>query len=187
MQKNEKLVLSDIALTSKIYNIRGKKIMLDRDLSVLYGVTTGNLNKAVKRNIKRFPIDFMFQLTMEEYDFLRFQIGILKRGQHAKYLPYAFTREGISMLSGILNSDRAITVNIQIMRIFWKMEDMLLTHKNILIKVEELEKKLLHHGHKLEKGESNVQQIFRILKQLLNPPQKARKRIGFKIPKSKSK
>ena len=104
----------------RIYEIRGQRVMLDRDLAELYQVTTSNLNKAVKRNIKRFPSDFMFQLTSEEWESLRFQIGILEtgRGKHTKYLPYAFTEQGLAMLSGILNSDTAIQVNINIMRAF---------------------------------------------------------------------
>ena len=107
-------------IQSKIYEIRGQRVMLDRDLAELYQVTTGNLNKAVKRNIRRFPPDFMFQLTKEEWYSLRFQIGILNttRGAHTKYLPYAFTEQGLAMLSGILNSDVAIDVNISIMRAF---------------------------------------------------------------------
>ena len=107
-------------IQSKIYEIRGQRVMLDRDLAELYQVTTGNLNKAVKRNIKRFPSDFMFRLTSEEWESLRFQIGILEagRGKHTKYLPYAFTEQGLAMLSGILNSDTAIQVNINIMRAF---------------------------------------------------------------------
>ena len=107
-------------IQSKIYEIRGQKVMLDKDLAELYQVTTGNLNKAVKRNIKRFPPDFMFQLTAEEWELLRFQNGIIKkgRGEHTKYLPYAFTEQGLAMLSGLLNSDIAIQVNINIMRAF---------------------------------------------------------------------
>ena len=103
-----------------IYEIRGVKVMLDKDLAGLYHVTTGNLNKAVKRNIRRFPSDFMFQLTKEEWDSLRFQIGILEvgRGKYTKFLPYAFTEQGLAMLSGVLNSDIAIDVNISIMRAF---------------------------------------------------------------------
>ena len=92
--------------------------MLDRDLAMLYGVTTANLKRAVKRNIKRFPSDFMFQLTKKEWDSLRCQFGILKRGQHTKYLPFVFTEHGILMLSSVLKSERAVEVNIQIMRIF---------------------------------------------------------------------
>ena len=103
-----------------IYEVRGIKVMLDKDIAALYQVTTGNLNKAVKRNIKRFPPDFMFQLTKEEWDSLRFQIGILDvgRGKYTKYLPYAFTEQGLAMLSGILNSEIAIYTNISIMRAF---------------------------------------------------------------------
>ena len=104
----------------KIYEIRGQRVMLDRDLAELYQVTTGNLNKAVKRNIRRFPLDFMFQLTKEEWNSLRFQIGILEtgRGKYTKFLPYAFTEQGVAMLSGILKSDIAIEINISIMRAF---------------------------------------------------------------------
>ena len=103
-----------------IYTIRGVKVMLDKDLAELYHVTTGNLNKAVKRNIRRFPSDFMFQLTKEEWDSLRFQIGILEvgRGKYTKFLPHAFTEQGLAMLSGVLSSDIAINVNISIMRAF---------------------------------------------------------------------
>ena len=118
-------------IQSKIYEIRGQKVMLDRDLAELYQVTTGNLNKAVKRNLKRFPPDFMFQLTVEEWEALRFQIGILKngRGEHTKYLPYAFTEQGLAMLSGILNSDIAINVNISIMRAFVAIRQMIASPK----------------------------------------------------------
>lgn len=114
-------------IKSKIYEIRGQKVMLDKDLAELYQVTTGNLNKAVKRNIKRFPPDFMFQLTSEEWEFLRFQNGIIKqgRGEHTKYLPHAFTEQGLAMLSGLLNSDIAIQVNINIMRAFVAVRQMI--------------------------------------------------------------
>lgn len=129
-------------IQSKIYEIRGQKVMLDRDLAELYQVTTGNLNKAVKRNLKRFPPDFMFQLTSEEWESLRFQFGILKtgRGEHTKYLPYAFTEQGLAMLSGILNSDIAISVNISIMRAFVVIRQMISSPKTD--KVAELEKRM---------------------------------------------
>ena len=115
-------------IQSKIYEVRGQKVMLDKDLAELYQVTTGNLNKAVKRNIKRFPPDFMFQLTEEEWEALRFQNGIIKkggRGEHTKYLPHAFTEQGLAMLSGLLNSDIAIQVNINIMRAFVAVRQMI--------------------------------------------------------------
>ena len=115
-------------IQSKIYEVRGQKVMLDKDLAELYQVTTGNLNKAVKRNIKRFPPDFMFQLTDEEWEALRFQNGIIKRGrrgEHTKYLPHEFTEQGLAMLSGLLNSDIAIQVNINIMRAFVAVRQMI--------------------------------------------------------------
>lgn len=129
-------------IESNIFIIQGKKVMLDRDLAMLYGVETKALNQAVRRNIVRFPDDFMFQLTKEEAkDPLRSQIVTLKRGQHFKYLPYAFTENGVAMLSSVLNSERAIAVNIQIMRTFTKIREMLATHKELKQKVEEMEKK----------------------------------------------
>ena len=115
-------------IQSKIYEVRGQRVMLDKDLAELYQVTTGNLNKAVKRNIKRFPPDFMFQLTDEEWEALRFQNGIIKkgrRGEHTKYLPHSFTEQGLAMLSGLLNSDIAIQVNINIMRAFVAVRQMI--------------------------------------------------------------
>ena len=115
-------------IQSKIYEVRGQKVMLDKDLAELYQVTTSNLNKAVNRNIKRFPSDFMFQLTHEEWERLRFQNGIIKkggRGEHTKYLPHAFTEQGLAMLSGLLNSDIAIQVNINIMRAFVAVRQMI--------------------------------------------------------------
>ena len=112
-------------ITSKIYLIRGMKVMLDRDLAELYGVETKVLKQAVRRNIKRFPEDFMFELTKSEEKSLRSQIVTLKRGQHAKYLPFAFTEQGVAMLSSVLNSERAIEVNIQIMRAFTQLRQML--------------------------------------------------------------
>lgn len=107
-------------IRNRIYDIRGRQVMLDKDLAELYGVEVKNLNKAVSRNIERFPTDFMFQLTKEEYDFLRFQNGTIKkgRGEHSKYLPYVFTEQGVAMLSGVLRSPIAVEVNIRIMRTF---------------------------------------------------------------------
>jgi len=120
-----KEILDSNSLKTSIHTIRGTKVMLDRDLSRLYAVTTGNLNKAVKRNIDRFPYDFMFQLSREEYDSLRFQFGILKQGTHSKYLPYAFTEMGVAMLSSVLNSKTAIEINIKIMRAFVELRQMI--------------------------------------------------------------
>jgi phage regulator Rha-like protein len=157
-------------IESKIIIIRGKRVMLDKDLAVLYDVETKMLNRAVKRNIERFPDDFMFQLSKEEYDeLLRCQFGTLKRGQHSKYLPYAFTENGVAMLSSVLNSKRAIQVNIQIMRTFTKIREMLATHKELRQKIEEMEKKY----------DYQFKVVFDTIKKLLEPLPKARKKIGF--------
>ncbi len=161
----------DEVIVSKIYLLRGQKVMLDKDLAELYAVTTGNLNKGVKRNIKRFPEDFMFQLTQEEFKNLTFQNGTSKWGG-TRTMPYAFTEQGVAMLSSVLNSDVAIEVNIRIIRIFTKLREMLLTHKDILLKLEQLEKQVVQNSEE-------IQLIFNALKGLLNPVQEPRKKIGF--------
>lgn len=163
---------SDDVIINKIHLIRDQKVMLDKDLAELYGVTTGNLNKAVKRNIRRFPEDFMFQLSKEEFGSLIFQNGISNRGGTRK-LPYAFTEQGVAMLSGVLNSDISIDVHIRIIRIFAKLKQMILTHKDILLKLEQMEKQV-------SKNSNEIQVIFNALKQLLSPSVEPRKRIGFK-------
>lgn len=159
-------------VVSKIYLIRDKKVMLDFDLAALYGVETKQLKRQVKRNPERFPKDFMFTLTNKEFDNLRSQIGASSWGG-TRYMPMAFTEQGVSMLSSVLNSPTAIEVNIQIIRIFTKMKEMLLTHKDILLKMQKVETKLTGH-------DQDIKLIFEYLKKLLNPPQLPRKRIGFK-------
>ncbi len=168
-----KPAIPDEVILSKIYLIRNQKVMLDRDLAELYGVETRQLKRAVKRNIKRFPKDFMFEFTKEELENLRCQFGTLKRGEHSKYLPFAFTEQGVAMLSSILNSDRAIMVNIQIIRIFTKMREIILTHKDVLLKVEQIEKKVISHDKKIEL-------VFQYLKKFITYQEKPRKKIGFK-------
>lgn len=172
------LGLPDEAIVDRIYLVRGQKVMIDKDLAQMYGITTGNLNKAVKRNIRRFPDDFMFQLKTEEVS--GFQIGILnaKRGQNIKYLPYAFTEQGVVMLSSVLNKNIAIEVNIRIIRIFTRLREMLLTHKDILLKLEQLERQVTQNS-------AEIQIIFAALKELLNPPNPPREPIGFKTGKSR--
>jgi len=127
------------AIESKIYLIREQKVMIDRDLAFLYNTETKNLNKAVKRNLNRFPKDFMFQLDKNEFKNLKFQFGTSRWGGTRK-LPYVFTEHGIAMLSSVLNSDRAIAVNIQIIRTFIKLRQLLGTHKDLLEKIEKMEK-----------------------------------------------
>ncbi len=129
-----------------IYEIRGTKVMLDSDLAKLYGVETFNLNKAVKRNLHRFPNDFMFQLTKEEYDALIFQIGISKKGRGGRrFLPYVFTEQGVAMLSTVLNSEQAIAINIQIMRTFVQIKKFALEHKELNRRITDLEQLFIQH------------------------------------------
>ena len=150
-------------VAAKILLVRGKKVMLDYDLAKMYGVATKILNHAVKRNMKRFPVDFMFQLSWEEAEASRSQIVTLKQGKNVKYLPNAFTEQGVAMLSSVLNSERAIHVNIAIMRAFVKLRELLLTHKDLAQKLEELERKYQLH-------ETDIQVIFEAIKKLLEPP-----------------
>lgn len=144
--------------------------MLDSDLALLYRVTTGNMNKAVTRNLRRFPSDFMFQLSREEYRSLSFQIGILKRGRHSKYLPRVFTEQGVAMLSSVLHSERAIQVNVEIMRAFVRLRALLATHKDLARKLEELERKY--------DGQFRI--VFDAIRQLVSPPEPPSKPIGFR-------
>jgi len=168
-------MIPDELVMNKIYLIRRQKVMLDKDLAELYDVETKVLNQAVKRNSDRFPGDFMFQLTEKEWKVLRSQIVTLKtgRGQHPKYMPFAFTEQGVAMLSSVLKSETAIRVNIQIIRIFTRMREMIMNHKDILLQLEKIEKKLAGH-------DEDITLIFQYLKQLLNPPQPPRRKIGFK-------
>lgn len=163
-------------VAAKILMVRGKKVMLDKDLAQMYGVTTGALNQAVKRNQGRFPGDFMFQLREDEFLSLISQFVISKRGGTRK-LPYVFTEQGVAMLSSVLNSERAIQVNIAIMRAFVKLREVLLTHKELAQKLGELEQKYQLH-------EKDIQLIFEAIKKLLEPvPLPEKPKIGFmKMP-----
>jgi hypothetical protein len=155
--------------------------MIDRDLAELYGVETRVLNQAVRRNERRFPDDFMFQLTEKELNDWISQIVISnKEKMGLRKLPLAFTEQGVAMLSSVLNSETAIEVNIRIIRIFSRLRELLLTHKDIVIKLEQLEKEMIKQGGRLKKHDEDIQLIFKYLKQLLNPPQPPRPRIGFR-------
>ncbi len=167
-----KSILADEAVISKIYFIRGQKVMLDKDLAVMYGTITSQFNRQIQRNIERFPKDFMFQLTKNEFENLICQIGTSSWGGTRK-LPYAFTEQGVSMLSGVLNSAIAIQVHIQIIRVFIKMKELLLTNKEILLKLEQMEKNV-------KTNKKDIAIIFEALKQLLQTPKEPRKRIGFR-------
>lgn len=164
---------------SRMYLIRNLKVMLDRDLAELYGVSTGNLNKAVKRNQKRFPEDFMFQLSPQESSALLIQTGQTAWGG-SRSSPFVFTEQGVAMLSGVLSSDRAIEVNIQVMRIFTKVRQLLTDHTHLRLEIEEIKQKLGNQS-------KNIELVFQYLDELTsNQPSVApRKQIGYKLPKSK--
>ncbi len=158
--------------------------MLDRDLAGMYGVVTRALNQAVKRNEKRFPADFMFKLTENELEEWKSQnVTSNKERMGLRKLPNVFTEQGVAMLSSVLNSDTAIEVNIQIIRIFTRLRENLLSNKDVLLKMEQLEKKILKQDEKTNKHEEDIQLIFNALKALLNPPQEPREPIGFKTKK----
>jgi len=155
--------------------IREQKVMLDKDLAKLYGVSTKAFNQAVRRNRQRFPEDFMFRLSAEEYEALRSQIVTLKpgRGQHSKYLPYAFTELGVAMLSSVLKSERAVQVNMEIMRAFVRLRQLLASNADLNRKLEALEKKY----------DAQFKVVFDAIRQLMAPPpEKPKGRIGFRPP-----
>ena len=157
---------------NKIYQINNIKVMLDSDLAELYQVETKRLNEQVKRNSKRFPEDFMFQLTKDQWENLKSQNATSSWGGR-RTLPYVFTEQGVAMLSSIINTDVAINVNIQIIRVFTKMREMLLTHQDLLVKMNELEAKVSNH-------DKSIQQVFAYLKQFVKDQQEPRKAIGYK-------
>jgi ORF6N domain-containing protein len=163
-------------MMNRIYFIRQQKVMIDRDLAELYGVETRVLNQAVRRNIDRFPSDFIFQLSGAEFEDWISQLVIsnsVKKGLRKR--PLAFTEQGVAMLSSVLNSETAIQVNIQIIRIFTRMRAMIMSHKDILQQLEQMERKLAGH-------DEDMQLIFQYLKQLLIPAESPkRQRIGFRI------
>ncbi len=180
MIKNKTSLIPSERIISKIFLIRSRKVMMDKDLARLYQVETRALIQAVKRNIKRFPSDFMFQLNEQESASMRSQsvtsssrsqIVILKkgRGHNIKYLPYVFTEQGVAMLSSILNSERAILVNIQIIRTFIKLKEFLATNKQLREKIESMERKY----------DKKLKEVFDVLKKLLIQEEKPKKRMGF--------
>lgn len=174
--EEENPLLSDGIVIGKIHIIRGQKVMLDEDLAELYEVQTKRLNEQVKRNKDRFPSDFMFQLTKEEFENLKSQIATSSWGGR-RILPYTFTEHGVLMLSSVLKSKRAIKVNIQIMRIFTKMRKLLMSQKDLILKVEKIE-------NKLEGQNYEIKVLFEYLKKLMQEKdqrfhQTSRKRIGF--------
>ncbi len=171
-------------IQSKIYLMRGRKVMLDRDLAELYGVSTRRLKEQVRRNYKRFPeSDFMFELTWEEAEASRSQIATLNKGENIKYLPFAFTEQGVAMLSSILNSDRAIEVNIQIIRVFTQLREIIGSHKDLVHKIEDLER---NFQEKYKEQDNKIVRIFNAIRDLLEDKEESRKKkvpMGFVVPK----
>jgi len=164
----EKSLIPVAKIESLILRIRGQNVILDKDLAVLYGVTTFNLNKAVTRNIERFPDDFMFRLTRKEFNDLKFHFGGSSWGGTRK-LPRGFTEHGVAVLSGVLRSPRAVQVNIQIMRTFVKLRQIISTHKELQRQLDTLERKY----------DKEFRVVFEAIRQLMEPPQPKRRRIGF--------
>jgi hypothetical protein len=167
--------LSDDVVINKIHLVRKQKVMLDVDLAELYGVETKQLKRAVKRNTDRFPKDFMFELNDQEFENLRSQFGTSRWGG-TRYAPMAFTEQGVAMLSSVLNSERAVLVNIHIIRVFTRMRELLSTHKDVLLKLEQLERAVVQH-------DGEIKAIFDHLRELLNLPSEPRQKIGFKTGK----
>ena len=169
---SDKLTIPDEVVISKIYYIRNQKVMLDSDLAELYGVETRILNQQVKRNLDRFLEDFMFQLTKIEWETLKSQNATSSWGGRRK-LPYVFTEHGVLMLSSALNSKKAIAVNIQIMRIFTKLREMLTDNLSVKLEIEEIKKRLTSHS-------KNIELVFNYLDELIEKKDKPRTKIGYK-------
>ena len=157
-------------IEQRILLIRGQKVMLDSHLAELYGVETGGLNRAVSRNTERFPADFMFRLTQREYRNLRCQFGILSWGGHSKYRPRVFTEQGVAMLSSVLRSQRAVQVNIEIIRTFVRLRRLLASHKDLAQRLDALERKC----------DGRFRQVFDAIRELMDGPEAPSKRIGFR-------
>ena len=177
------ILLAEAAIINKIYLIRGQKVMIDRDLAQLYGVKTKVLKQAVRRNISRFPPDFMFEMSKEEFENWRSQIASsnFEDKMGLRYAPFCFSEQGVTMLSCVLNTERAIAVNIRIIRVFTQVREMLSTHKDILVKLEQIEKELLKQGVRMNEHEADIQAIFQVLKKLIEEPEeKPRPRVGFR-------
>ena len=167
---SQNAIVPTALISQKIFFVRGTRVMLDADLARLYGVATKNLNKAVKRNATRFPDDFMFRLSPKDLESLRFQSGTSNSSRGGRrYAPYAFTEQGVAMLSSVLRSSRAVQVNVAIMRTFVRLREMLTTHEELRRKIDAMEK---HY-------DARFQAIFDTIRQMLETPIPAKKRIGF--------
>ena len=181
-KKELQVFVAEQKILNKIYAIRGEKVMLDRDLAEMYGVETRVLNQSIKRNLSRFPRDFMFQLSEKEFKNLISQ-NVTSSWGGTRKLPYAFTEQGVAMLSSVLNSETAIEVNIRIIRVFTKLREYALTHKEILMQLAKLEKEVSSNNRNTERNSKDIENIFMVLKELLekqSKPAPPKNRIGFK-------
>ena len=171
---NQEITIPDEIITNKIYLIRNQKVMIDKDLAELYQVETKQHKRQLRRNIERFPEDFMFELTKQEFDNLRSQFGTSNWGGN-RYAPLVFTEQGVAMLSSVLNSPTAIKVNIQIIRVFTKIREMLTDNLSVKLEIEEIKKKLTNHS-------KNIELVFNYLDELIEKKdnEKPRKEIGYK-------
>jgi ORF6N domain len=179
---SQNAIVPTALINQKIFFVRSTRVMLDADLAQLYGVATKNLNKAVKRNASRFPSDFMFQLSSKDLHGLRFQVGTSKPGRGGRrFAPYAFTEQGVAMLSSVLRSARAVQVNVAIMRTFVRLREMLATHEELRRKIDVMEKRY----------DARFQAVFETIRQMLETPIPAKKPIGFharpRLPAKSSK
>jgi len=172
MKKSEAIVPLE-RIEKVIFLIRGQRVILDSHLAVLYGVETKALKRAVRRNLERFPSDFLLELTTPEYKALRRQFGPLEKGKHAKFLPYAFTEQGVAMLSSVLRSQRAIRVNVAIMRAFVRLRETLVAHRELAVKLRKLERKIESH-------DEGIRTLFEAIRRLMSPAPLPRRRIGFR-------
>jgi phage regulator Rha-like protein len=168
-------------IEKRIFLIRGQKVMLDTDLAELYGVSTKRLNEQVRRNLNRFPLDFMFQLNEEETETLRSQFATSKTGRGGRrYFPFVFTEQGVTMLSTVLNSDRAIEVNIAIMRVFVRLRELIADRKELAAKLKKLEDRIEDHDEK-------ITVVFEAIRQLMTPPVKPKRNIGFDLKEKQAR
>lgn len=166
-------------IENRIFMIRGKKVMIDKDLAELYGVSTKRLNEQVRRNLERFPEDFMLRLTVNEKEQLVANCDRFEKLKHSSSLPYAFAEQGVAMLSSVLKSKRAIQVNIVIMRAFVRIRQMLFADKELAYKLAKLEQKLERHNGQIEKHDVEIQAVFKAIRKLMAPPKPKKFKIGF--------
>jgi hypothetical protein len=179
---HNKAIVHESKIQSLILIIRGERVIIDADLASIYGATTKRLNEQVRRNIDRFPADFMFQLTEKEKNYVVANCDHLNKLKFSSTLPYAFTEHGAFMAANVLNSTLAVEASILVVRVFVKIREVLATHKELAAKIERLERKF---GNRFNKHDKEIQILFEAIRQLMQPPNPPRRKIGYKMPKKK--